>query len=351
LAFLAPAIAGAQQEVSFSAPVTFTAGTTYSHRSSQPPREGSPFGAGFRAIVYPTAKLGKGWYLAGSLQARSRRFSYETLDQPGEGVRLDVIQAAAGYERYWGKNFFGFRAGVLPTAFGSFALRYDDAVNPLIDAPVSSGYYYKSVTTLGLTGAQIDATFDKLDLRVQASNSSPANRRSPFESDQYLNWTGGVGWTFFQGLRVGASAYRGPYLHRGHRFYMPEEIRPRDLPATGYGVDLQYAHGHWNVQAEVQRFQKAYTAFPTFEQVAAYGEVKYAIRPRWFLAFRGAREQGGPPPTRTVLETAVGYWAAPRQLIKVGYQAYRGSATRGALGDVVGVQWVTRLDDLSSLWP
>jgi hypothetical protein len=337
-------------ELTFSAPMTLTAGATYSHRNADDGLGLSPLGAGFRALVYPSLKLGGGWYLAGSIQTRSRRMVYEQLDGPNDGVQVDVIQAVVGYERYWGKNFFGLRTGELPTAFGSFPLRYDDAVNPLLDAPVSYGYYYKSATTLGLTGAQIDATFDKLDLRLQASTSSPMNRRGPFESDQYLNWTGGVGWTFFQGLRVGASAYRGPYLHREHRFYMPGEIRPRDLPATGMGVDVQFAKGHWNIQGEIQRFQRAYTVFPTFEQVAGYGEVKYAFHPRWFVAFRGAREQGGPPPGRTVLEGAVGYRLSPQQIIKVGYQAYRGPATRGSLGDVVGVQWVTRLADVSSLW-
>ncbi|MEZ5366658.1 MAG: hypothetical protein R2748_31035 [Bryobacterales bacterium] len=342
---------GSQDAPAFSAPLTFTAGGTYSHRSKGSLAEPlSPAGVGFRALVYPTARLGKGWYAAGAVQVRSRRMIYEQLDEPAGQPKIDVIQAALGYERYWGKNFFGLRAGVMPTAFGSFALRYDDSVNPLIDVPVSSGYYYKNVTTLGLTGAQIDATFDKLDLRVRASTSSPANRRGPFQSDQYLSWTGGASWTFFQGLRVGVSAYRGPYLDRGYRFFRPGEIRPKDLPATGYGVDVQFARGHWNVQAELQRFQKAYTAIPTFEQVAGYGEVKYAFRPRWFVAFRGGHEQGGPPPTRTVLEGAVGYRVSPRQLVKAGYQAYRGPATHGALGDVIGVQWVTRLDGVDSLW-
>jgi hypothetical protein len=275
---------------------------------------------------------------------------YEQLDAPSDRVHVDVIQAAVGYERYWGKNFFGFRAGELPTSFGSFPLRYDDAVNPLIDAPVSYGYYYKSATTLGLTGAQVDLTLDKLDLRAQASSSSPMNRRGPFDSDQYLNWTGGVGWTFFQGLRIGASAFRGPYLHREHNFYMPGEIRPKDLPGTGMGVDFEFARGHWNVYGELQRFQRGYTAFPTFEQVSGYGEVKYAFRPRWFVAARLGREQGGPPPTRTVVEGAIGYRLTPRQTLKVGYQAYRGSATRGALGDVIKIQWVTRLAGVQSLW-
>ena len=346
--FASGPLAHAEDAAVFSAPITFTAGTTYSHRSDEVGLP--PFGAGFRALIYPTVTLGNGWYLAGSVQARSRRITYETLEEPNDGVQVDVIQAVAGYERYWGKNFFGVRAGILPTAFGSFALRYDDAVNPLLDVPVTSGYYYANVTTQGLTAAQIDATFDKLDLRVQASSSSPTNRRSPFDSDQYLNWTGGAGWTFFQGLRVGVSAFRGPYLHRSYRYFEPGEIRPRDLPATGYGLDVQFARGHWNVHAELQRFQKAYTVEPTFEQVAGYGEVKYAFHPRWFVAFRAGREQGAPPPTSNVLEGAVGYRLTPRQLIKVGYQSYRDTYSDGARGDVVGVQWVTRLDGLSSLW-
>src|SRR5690606_29453076 len=142
----------------FSMPVTFTAGATHSHRNAEDGLGLAPLGAGFRGFIYPSLRLGGGWYLAGAIQARSRRMVYEQLNNPSDGLHVDVIQAAVGYERYWGKNFFGFRAGELPTAFGSFPLRYDDAVNPLIDAPVSYGYYYKSATTLGLTGAQVDLT-------------------------------------------------------------------------------------------------------------------------------------------------------------------------------------------------
>ena len=102
------------------------------------------------------------------------------------------------------------RAGVLPTAFGSFLLRYDDASNPLIDMPPQYGYYYSAVTTAGLPGAQIDVTRSKVDARLQFANSSPANPRSLFARDQYGNWAGGAGYTLRQGLRVGVDAYRGP---------------------------------------------------------------------------------------------------------------------------------------------
>ena len=46
------------------------------------------------------------------------------------------------------------RLGQLSSAFGSFLLRYDDADNPLIGMPQAYGYYYKPVSTLGLTGVE-----------------------------------------------------------------------------------------------------------------------------------------------------------------------------------------------------
>jgi hypothetical protein len=79
----------------------------------------------------------------------------------------------------------------MSTAFGSYMLDYDDARNPLIDIPAGYGYYYSPVSTLGFTGAGIDATINKLDVRLQATTSAPGNRRGPRQSDQYLNWVGG----------------------------------------------------------------------------------------------------------------------------------------------------------------
>jgi hypothetical protein len=272
---------------------------------------------------------------------------YESLGTQGYGAKLDVLQAFVGYERFWGKNYVGLRAGELSTAFGQFALRYDDGDNPLIDVPLTSGYYYKPATTLGLTGAQVDLTLNKVDLRLQASTSSPGNRRSPFDNDQYLNWTAGAGYTIVQGFRVGVSAYRGPYLHRGHRFYLPGERNPIDLPSTGLGIDLQFARGHWNFSAELQRFQRAYSVFPTFEQWGGYGEVKYAFHPRWFVAGRYGHLSGGPPPRQNVVEVGVGFRPNRRQIVKLSYQAARGLATRGSLEDVLGIQLVTRLSPIS----
>src|SRR5262249_36822212 len=153
-------------------------------------------------------------------------------------------------------------AGQLSSAFGSFLLRYDDAKNPLPDQPLAYGYYYQPVTVFGLAGAEADITFHRLDARAQFVNSSPANPRSLFDKEQYGSWAGGLGWTVRQGLRLGVSAYRGPYLDHHYAYYFPGEADPKHVPATGLGIDGQWAVGHWDFQGELQKFQMTYKAIP-----------------------------------------------------------------------------------------
>jgi hypothetical protein len=143
-------------------------------------------------------------------------FPQADFTSSGHGVNTDILQAHLSYSRFWKTRSVVVRLGQLPSAFGSFLLRYDDSVNPLIDLPMAYGYYYKPVSNQGLTGAQVDATLGKLDARAQFVNSSPANPRSIFDRDQYGNWAGGAGYTIRQGFRVGISAYRGPYLDRNY---------------------------------------------------------------------------------------------------------------------------------------
>lgn len=153
---------------------------------------------------------------------------------------------------------------------------------------MSYGYYYKPVSSNGLTGAQVDVTKGKVDLRAQFTNSSPANRRSLFDRDQYGAWAGGAGYTIRQGFRVGVSAYRGPYLHRQYQYYFPGEAKPRDLPGSGYAIDVQWGRGPWNVYGELQKFQLAYRLIPTFNEHTGYAEVRRVLHPRLYVAARAS---------------------------------------------------------------
>ena len=111
------------------------------------------------------------------------------------------------------------KVGELSSVFGSFPLHYDDKDNPMVDLPLQYGYYGSFATLNSLAGVETDATWKRLDARAQFTNSSPANRRSLTQSEQYGDWAGGGGVTILQGLRVGVSGYRGPYADRSYPFY------------------------------------------------------------------------------------------------------------------------------------
>jgi hypothetical protein len=247
----------------------------------------------------------------------------------GRGIRGDVLKAHLSYSRFHGDKSVVIRAGQLSSAFGAYLLRYDDAENPLIDMPLTYGYYYKGVSTYGMAGAQIDVTVGKIDARAQIVNSSPANRRSVLDSDQYGNWAGGAGYTFVQGLRVGASAFRGPYLHREYAWYRPGEAKPRDLPATAAGIDAQWSRGHWNSYGEWQWFHRPYRAVPTVIQRAGYVETRRVLHPRWFAAARVGYLASSTGSTTKMYSFAVGYRPNRRQLVKIGYDIPRGRAAGG----------------------
>jgi hypothetical protein len=340
-------LASAQDaQFGIAGPGTVSFFTSQSHRAPNP---GNTVTGAFRATFYPTLKLGEHWFAYGALQAHSTPYFYEELSSRNHQIRFSVLQAYVGYSRVRDGRSLTVKAGQLTSAFGSFPLRYDDARNWTIDLPQPYGYYYFPVTVYGLPGAEINATFNRIDARIQLTNSSPSNPREWWERDQYANWTLGAGYTIRQGFRIGASAVRGPYLHRQHRFFRPGEAAPRTLPALGYGVDLQWARGKWNVNVEAQRFQYPYRVMPYFFQTFAYGEVKWNVRPRLYLAGRaGTRWRSGEMGHDQAYEFVAGFRPAPGHLMKLGYLAL--DAPSGARGNVLGIQYVYSFNPPALAW-
>ncbi len=326
---------------------TVSAAATYAHALEEEPRSGAPIAGGFRAVLYPTWKLSEHWAVSGAIQTHSRPYFPEEFSTQGYGVKADILQANLSYSRFWKDNSVVVRVGEMSSAFGSFLLRYDDADNALIGMPMAYGYYYKGVSSLGLTGAQVDVTHHKLDMRAQFVNSSPANRRSIFDRDQYGNWAGGVGYTIRQGFRVGVSAYRGPYLDRHYRFFFPGEAKPRDLPATAFGVDVQWGRGPWNVYGEWQRFQMDYRLIPTFRQDIGYAEARRVLHPRWYIAGRAGYLRAGAFPGREAYEFVGGFRPNRHQLLKIGYQRQHGAQIYGSEANTYSAQLVTSFRAIS----
>jgi hypothetical protein len=331
----------------FDLQTTLSQAASYAPQLEDAPRDGVPGTAGFRAVLYPTWKINRHWSVSGAVQVHSRPYFHEEFSTQGYGVKGDLLQGYVSYSEFWHNGSLVLRMGQLSTAFGSFLLHYDDSENPLIDMPLAYGYYEAGVTSLGLAGAQADVTLGKADFRAQFVNSSPANRRSIFDHDQYGNWAGGAGYTIRQGLRVGASAYRGPYLDHHSQFYFPGEAPPRDLPGTAVGIDAQWGWRHLNVSGEWQHFEFAYRKIPTYSRHTGYVEVRQVLSPRWYVAERSGYVRASFGPGRQVYETVVGFRPDRHQIVKIGYEIQQGPAIPGMRGNTLSAQLVTSFHAIS----
>jgi hypothetical protein len=331
----------------FALRTNLTAAGIFSKQLTKPPRSGEMASGALRAMLYPTWKLGKHWAVSGAVQVHTRPYFVEQFSTQGRGIRADVLQAHLSYSRFGNEGSVVFRAGQLSSAFGSFLLRYDDADNALIDMPLFYGYYYKGVTNYGMAGVQVDVTVKKVDMRAQLVNSSPANRRSLFDSDQYGNWAGGVGYTIVQGLRVGTSAYSGPYLHREHPYFRPGEAKPSELRASAVGFDVQWTRGYWSTHGEYHWFTRPYRMMPTFTQEGGYAEARRVLHPRWYVAARTGYLRSSVGATISSYETAAGFRPSRHQLIKAGYQIRLSASASGKPAGVFAIQIVTTLPSFS----
>jgi hypothetical protein len=93
------------------------------------------------------------------------------------------------------------------------------------------------------------------------------------------NWTAGAGYTIRQGLRVGVSAFRGPYSDPANL-----NVVENHWMAAGLGADVAWGIGHWNFQGEGQRFQGPFETIPPFTREAGYAEVSRTLGPHWYAA-------------------------------------------------------------------
>lgn len=386
-------LASQSSDFGLAVPVTISAGGMYSHRLQIYDRKDDPYAAGFRLMVYPTLKLGSGWFAYAALQARSMPYYYyDAFFSTRDHINTDVIQAYVGYSHRFGKTSAVFKVGHLSSAFGSFPLHYDDSQNLVIDQPLTyiteiplradqitcgvtdQGHQsYGSVgascggaagrapglmpvTLYGLPAAEADVSSGRVDLRAQLTGSSPANTQNFLHAGQYLQWAAGGGYTIVQGFRVGASAFRGPYLDRSVTPWLPAGTSIRSFSATGLGLDVQYARGWWTVNGEMQHFtfpSPNWVVSPSF--LSSYVEAKRMLSPRFYLAGRAGRLTAGSvtdrtglsmsefAPALTSIEFATGVWFNRHQSLKVSYSWLKSPGSLESEYNVLGFQFVTTL--------
>ncbi len=352
----------------------------------------------FRAMFYPSIKLGSHWYGYSAVEVNSEPYYYWEAYSNSREVNSYTLQAFVGYSRSAEKTAISIKAGKLASAFGSFPLRYDDTANPLLDMPVTYGTWlgiradqlpcgindllrqrsYRFVrfscggsknlnywgiwpeTVYGIPGAELDFSYNRIDGRLQITNSSPANPHSFLSDSQNVQWTAGAGYTIRQGFRVGFSAFRGPWLDEEVGDLLPAGKGYGDYPASGEGIDVQWARGRWSATGELQWLQYRYPGFRTSPAIySEYIEAKAILSPRFYAAIRTSFQQHNRPedlqrlsskpfqPNLQYYEFALGLHLNHFQTLKLGYEWVRAAGIPGNRENVIGVQIVTSINSLT----
>ncbi len=389
LALAAPA-ESQDSNYGFSLPVTLSAGAMYTGRVQFEDPGSVPVTGGAQIMLYPTLTLGPHWFAYAAEQFRLAPYLYYDAYDPDHEWYIQTIQAFVGYQIRKEKTTVVFKAGRLSSAFGAFPLHYDDADNALLDQPLSyvqtltlrndqlpcgvasllwQNYGYVSsgcggaagggagltpVSLYGLPGAQAEVSSHQFDGRIQVTSGSPSNALSLSHAPQYAQWVAGGGYTIVQGWRVGVSGFRGPYLSPDVAPLLPLGNTVRSFPASGLGLEMQWARGHWSLSGEWQRFQYDLPGFTQAPSVSStYGEGKRIITPRLYVAGRvGWLKPGGAADSTGVstgqfspwiasYELGGGWWLNRHQLLKASYEWLKIEHQAGTQTNVLGVQFVT----------
>jgi hypothetical protein len=380
----------ANSNFGFSLPVTIGAGAMYTGRVQFEDPGSTPVTGGFQVTLYPTLTLGRHWFLYAAEQFRLSPYYYYDAYDPDHEWYVSTLQAYVGYQIRGEKTSVVFKAGQLSSAFGAFPLHYDDIDNPLLDQPLSyiqtltvrndqlpcgvkdllaQGYGFvwngcggqtgpagglTPIRLYGLPGFEAEISSHLADARVQVTAASPANPLGVSHAAQYAQWVAGAGYTIRQGLRVGISGFRGPYLAPELAPLLPAGTSLRSFPASGLGLELQWAYGHWNVSGEWQRLQYDYPGFTQAPSViSTYAEAKRVLTPRLYVAARvGWLKPGGAAdftgvstnqfaPSIGSYELAGGWWLNRHQLLKASYEWLRIENFPSTQTNAYGFQFVT----------
>lgn len=388
--------AGQDAESGISVPMTLSGGAFYSQRLQLTDPSGSPATAGFRAVLRPTIRLGSHWFVYGAYQLRLAPYLYYDAFNPNHQILGSLLQGFVGYSMRRGSAAMVIKAGRLTSAFGAFPLHYDDADNALLDQPLSYiteiplradqfpcgtkdltsqnyGFVLNScggapgggpglvpATLYSLPGIEADLSVARFDARVQVTSGSTANSQSLSSAGTYAQWAAGAGYTIRQGFRVGVSGFRGPYLDDRLSPLLPAGTTVRSFPASGIGADVQFAKGRWILSGELQRFwfdSPNFTVAPSM--TSGYGEVKRVLTPRFYLATRAAWLTGGNVVDNTGVsasqfastlqsyEFGAGSWLGRNELLKASYEILHPQGFTGTRLNVIGVQFVVRVNSLA----
>jgi hypothetical protein len=231
-------------------------------------------------------------YAQGNVEAGSARYEKSSFEASSDQFGL----------RYTVSPRLVFDAGRLTPVIGTFASRHFSTRNPLIGDPDGYSLDYPF-------GVEMFGDVSKFDYRIAAVSRPTSHVGYEPNPTPRLRPAVGGGFTPIVGLRFGASFTVGPYLNRD-----VAAVALKDKPWTAYhqrvaAFDVSFSHGYLETHAEAARGSYDIPS-GRIAGFTYYGEAKYTLSPRFFIAGRLERNKYPfiRPTTATSASTAL--WAA-----------------------------------------
>jgi len=185
--------------------------------------------------------------------------------------------------RYGRSEHFVLDAGRITPVIGTFASRHFSTRNPLIGVP--DGYTLDYPYGVKLSGEMTHADYRVALVSLPTTHinyqPTPTGRLRPAV---------GFGVTPIIGLRIGGSFTVGPYLNSGLASTLPTSKPWNDYNQRVAAVDFSFSRGYLETHAEGARgtFDVPGRASP-ITGFTYYGEAKYTLSPRFYVAARVER--------------------------------------------------------------
>jgi hypothetical protein len=256
-------------------------------------------------------------------------------------ARPDTTQPAAYLEqagvRYAFSRWVVLDAGKLQPVVGTFAPRHFSNRNPLIGSPDGYSLQYPY-------GVEASGEIGWFDYRAAMVTLPSTHQYYTPASTTRLRPAVGAGITPMTGLRIGGSFTVGPYLNGSYSSAQLDGDSWTWYQQRVVAMDLAYAHGYLETHAEAARgsYDVPGRASPIVGWTY-YGEAKYTLSPRWFVAARVERNdypfiRGTATAWVARLtdfvdgEAGVGYRLSPGTLLKTSIRADRWWVSANATG-------------------
>jgi hypothetical protein len=210
-------------------------------------------------------------------------------EESGSDVYADQYGA-----RYIFSPAFTLDAGRFTPMIGTFSARQFSTRNPLIGEP--DGY-----TVDYPYGVKLSGEFTHFDYRVALVDRPTTHENYEPNPTSRLRPAIGAGYTPFVGFRLGASFTRGSYLNRDTPAAALSGRVWSDYQQTVTAADLEYSRGYFDAHVEGARGSYQIPGRADIAGFTYYGEGRYALTPRLFVAARVERNDY--PFIRTVPST------------------------------------------------